>query len=131
MPLKVRRLPPVVRLSDRVLGPVQRLARMAGVSPSEIVEFVLEELFEGDVAPPPAPAPAVSARPPRLATVTPITRARRHRGAALVDLRALRSHAEQVRQRAQRAREHATAACEAAGSARARASRGLLTPSSG
>ena len=68
MPTRIRRLDAGLRLNDRVLAPVQRLARMAGVSPSDIVELLLEEIFEGEVAPPAAPP----SRP--RATIIPITR---------------------------------------------------------
>jgi hypothetical protein len=77
MAAKVRCLLPVVRLSPRLYASVERLAALAGVTPSDVVEFVLGEIFEGDLAapatPPPAP-PGASSRPP--ARVIPITRAR-------------------------------------------------------
>lgn len=93
MPTRIRRLDPGLRLNDRVLAPVQRLARMAGVSPAEIIEFLLEEIFEGDVARPAAAAPA---RP--RAAVIPITRARgfKHTGRG-TDLAASRQQAKALR----------------------------------
>jgi hypothetical protein len=127
MPSKIRRLAPVLRLNERVLGPVRYLARMAGVSPAEIIEFLLEEILEGDVAalvPPAPPAP-----PRRRAAVIPITRARRGPtgtvGVDAFDLHALRQGAEQVRHRAQEARRDAAAACDAADAARERAANAL------
>jgi len=38
----------LIRLSDTMLGKVEHLARLAGVSPSDVVEFVLIEVFDGD-----------------------------------------------------------------------------------
>jgi len=121
MPTRIRRLDPGLRLNDRVLAPVQRLARMAGVSPAEIIEVLLEEIFEGDVASP-AAAPPVRPR----AAIIPITRARGFRRAGRrIDLAALRQQAEGLRRRAQETRQRATAACEAASAARDKSSRAL------
>ena len=120
MPTRIRRLDPGLRLNDRVLGPVQRLARMAGVSPAEIIEFLLEEILEGEVAPP-APPPA---RP--RAAIIPITRARSfQRAGRALDLTALRHQAQDLRHRAREARQHAVAACQAAGAAREKSARAL------
>ncbi|HEU5194062.1 MAG TPA: hypothetical protein VFW70_04925 [Methylomirabilota bacterium] len=41
MPSNIRRQHPALRLNERVLGPVRHLARLAGVSPKEIIEFLL------------------------------------------------------------------------------------------
>jgi hypothetical protein len=114
MPSNIRRLHPALRLNERVLGPVRHLARLAGVSPKEIIEFLLEGIFEGDVA------PVVPARPRPPARVIPIARGRRW-PLREVDLSKLRRHAEEARRRARLARQHAAAACDAAGSARQKA----------
>ena len=87
MPSNVRRLQPVIQLSHRVLAPVERLARVAGVSASEIIESFLVELFEGDVAPPPRSDGARRAPAP----VIPITRARGYRGLILREPRRQRA----------------------------------------
>jgi len=122
MPTRIRRLDPGLRLNDRVLAPVQRLARMAGVSPAEIIEFLLEEIFEGDVAPPVLAPPPTRPR----AAIIPITRARGFKRAGRgIDLAALRQQAEGLRRRAQEARQRGTAACEAASAARAKSARDL------
>jgi len=116
MASRIRRLDPGLRLNDRVLVPVQRLARMTGVSPAEIIEALLEEIFEGDV-------PASASAPPsrRRAPIIPITRARRFKRAGVrIDLADLRRQAEDLRRRSQAARHRATAAREAAGAARNR-----------
>ena len=88
MSSNVRRLQPEIRLSDRVLRPVERLARVAGVSASEIIEFFLVELLEGDVTPAASPGKAAR-RPP--AAVIPITRARGYRGLLLGEPRPRRA----------------------------------------
>jgi hypothetical protein len=121
MPSKIRRLDPVLRLNERVLGPVRHLARMAGVSPAEIIEFMLEEVFEGAGA---LPAPARPSRARGPAAVIPIARAR-NRALRALHLPALRRGAERVRDRAREARRHAAAACAAASAARTRAVRAL------
>ena len=53
MATNIRRLNPPLRLNERVLRPVRHLARMAGVTPEEIIESLLEEIFEGDIRPAP------------------------------------------------------------------------------
>jgi hypothetical protein len=117
MESRIRRLDPGLRLNDRVLVPVQRLARMTGVSPAEIIEVLLEEIFEGDV-------PATAVTPPdirRRAAIIPITRARGFtRAGNGIDLAELRREAEELRRRAQAARQRAAAARQAAGVARSR-----------
>ena len=67
MASNIRRLNPPLRLNERVLRPVRHLARMAGVSPEEIIESLLEEIFEGDVRPAPP-------RPRTPAAIIPIWR---------------------------------------------------------
>jgi len=116
MASRIRRLDPGLRLNDRVLVPVQRLARMVGVSPAEIIEALLEEIFEGDV---PAAASPPSFR--RRAPIIPITRARGFKRAGVgIDLAELRRQAEDLRRRSQAARQRAAAAREAADAARNR-----------
>ena len=117
MESRIRPLDPGLRLNDRVLVPVQRLARMAGVSPAEIIEVLLEEIFAGDT-------PATAVTPPsipRRAAIIPITHARGFkRAASRIDLAELRREAEELRRRAQAVRQRAAAARQAAGVARSR-----------
>jgi hypothetical protein len=119
MPSRIRRLQPVIRLSERVLLPVQRLAHLAGISCSEVVEFFLTELFESESAavPEPAPPPPPPARR-HPATVIPIDRARRSRapsaGGPSSGSGWLLARSAQLRERARQARDHAAAACERA-----------------
>ena len=117
MASRIRRLDPGLRLNERVLLPVQRLARMAGVSPAEIIEVLLEEVFEGDL-------PAAAVTPPnirRRAAIIPITRARGFKRAGNgIDLAELRREAEELRRRAQAVRQRAEAARQAAVGARSR-----------
>ena len=112
----IRQLTPSLRLNERVLAPVRHLARMAGVSPEEIIEFVLAEVFEGDLV------PAVPRRSGPPAAVIPISRGRTW-PMNEVDLFALRQSAESTRRRAREARRDAAAACDAAISARDMATR--------
>src|SRR5262245_25182735 len=114
MPSKIRHLNPGLRLNERILDPVRRLARMTGVRPEEIVEFLLAEAFEVEVA---AQVPAAPPRSRRPAAVIPIWR----RQVARRDFAALRRQAEVVRHHAQEARRQAAAACSAAGWAREQA----------
>jgi hypothetical protein len=119
MPSRIRRLQPVIRLSERVLLPVQRLAHLAGVSCSEVIEFFLAELFEGEAVPEPAPAPRPAPPAPgRPAAVIPIGRARRARAPSAVtpsgDSGWLLARSAELRERARQARDHAAAACERA-----------------
>ncbi len=72
-----------IRLSEPVRQTIDRLARLANVSPSEIVDFILSEVLEEaglpeqlPDAPPAAPHGCRSAGP---AAVIPITSARRAR----------------------------------------------------
>jgi hypothetical protein len=134
MAQKVRRLEAPVRLSRRVLDPIERLARLSGVSASDIVEYILTELFEGDVTdaatastPPPEVAPERRRRSgPGRTNVISIARARGRRTRDGRrdghDMAALRRTAEHARERARVARRHAGEACRAAEAARERAS---------
>jgi hypothetical protein len=68
-----------VRLSEPVRQTIERLARLANVTPSEIVDFILTEVLQEAGLPDPVPAdpedrPARHAGP---ADVVPITSARR------------------------------------------------------
>jgi hypothetical protein len=133
MRAKLRHLQSVVRLSNRLFVSVQRLARLAGVSCSEIVEVILEEIFEGDLTlRPPSVRPGAVTRPSAInragrGTVIPIERARGFRTANAAadprDSRALRQWSTELRQRARQARERAAAACAAAERARDKAVR--------
>jgi hypothetical protein len=125
-----------VRLNDTMLRRVDDLAQMAGVSASDVVSFVLSEVFEtgalgpelGEDSPTETPKAAVPRRPAprsqRPADVIPITR--RHRKASqtarifeFLDLGYLRRQADEARRQAQTARACAVAACWRANSARA------------
>jgi hypothetical protein len=52
-----------IRLNEPLLAHVEYLARLAGVSPDDIVNFVLTEVLE--VGDPPLSMPAAARRPPR------------------------------------------------------------------
>jgi hypothetical protein len=117
----------VVRLTPEVFIPVQRLARLAGVSASAIVEFLLSEVFRDDSlaselqpARPEVPAHRATPRPPRPASVIPLWRARTARlgigGPALAEIRA---HARELCRHAREARGRAATACRRAARARA------------
>jgi hypothetical protein len=54
----------LIRLSDTMLGKVEHLARLAGVSASDVVEFVLIEVFDGDGFLDPSPPDGREADPP-------------------------------------------------------------------
>ena len=137
MPGRVRRLDRhYVRLSSHTLAHVEHLARLAGVSSSDVIHYVLSEVFEGglpaadraDVSPTPPIAPAVPSRR-RPAEVIPITR--RHRVEAgraepvIPDHAGLRERASEVRRLAREARERAAAARGRADSAQERARQAL------
>ena len=87
MPGKIRPLDHrPIRLSEPVRQTIERLARLANVTPSEIVDFILSEVLEEAGLPDPLPdvPPAASAtRGGRSASepaaVIPITSARRSR----------------------------------------------------
>jgi hypothetical protein len=134
-----------IRLTDPVRANVDRLARLAGVTGSEVVNFVLTEVFaeaddaDGTVAPAPTPSPVPvprrRARGP--ADVIPITRrettkhatvAREHEvppGRIDLDLGYLRLLAADARRIAQKVRVDAAAACCRADRARDKANRAL------
>jgi hypothetical protein len=136
MPAKIRHLQPIVRLSHRLFASVQRLAHLAGVSYSEVVEVILTEVLEADATAPcidvsrPAPS-AVDRGGRRRPSVIPIERARRFRSAVAhtiddiepLDGRALRQRSAQLRDRAHRARDRAAEVCAAAERARQNAER--------
>jgi hypothetical protein len=85
MPGKIRALDHrPIRLSEPVRQTIERLARLANVTPSEIVDFILTEVLEEAGLPDPLPdAPPVlpmtrgCRRSPGPASVVPITSARR------------------------------------------------------
>lgn len=138
MPGRVRRLDRhYVRLSSHTLAHVEHLARLAGVSSSDVINYVLSEVFEGGlpaadragVPPTPPIAPAVSSRR-RPAEVIPITR--RHRVEAgraepvtIQDQADLRERASEARRLALGARERAAAARGRVDSAQERARQAL------
>jgi hypothetical protein len=75
-----------IRLSEPVRQTIERLARLANVTPSEIVDFILTEVLQEAGLPDPLPdAPPASSAPradrstSEPATVVPITSARRAR----------------------------------------------------
>jgi hypothetical protein len=71
-----------IRLSEPVRQTIERLARLANVTPSEIVDFILTEVLEEAGLPEQADAPpagAPRARSGEPAAVIPITSARRAR----------------------------------------------------
>ena len=105
---------PLIRLSLRVLAPLTRLARRTGITCSELLETMLIEIFEGDVASaPPAPSPPRRRHP---AAVIPIGRARRTPPPAGLRLTAAKlcERSEELHARSDAARARAAAACEAA-----------------
>jgi hypothetical protein len=85
MPGKIRPLDHrPIRLSEPVRQTIERLARLANVTPSEIVDFILTEVLEEaglpeplPDAPPPVPTLRRSKSPAGPASVVPITSARR------------------------------------------------------
>jgi hypothetical protein len=111
MQARADRFRPVVRLSRRVFAPLERLARLAGVTSSEVAESILREMFEGEMGPAAAVPPPTAVPPPATppASVIPISRARSFRPAPQL----LRRQAAELRARAQRAREQAAATCAA------------------
>ena len=143
MPNRIRTLDRhYVRLNDTILEQVNRLARMAGVSPSDVLHFVLSEVFEGglpanseDSGPVVEEPPVVTPEPVlprrrapvrRPADVIPITRKAARgrpqpRVLQFVDLEYLRRQAADLRRHAQNTRASAMEACIRATDARARA----------
>jgi hypothetical protein len=114
----------LVRLSDAMLARVEHLAKLANVTTSDVVNYVLSEVFEGEdqaqpeaVAEPPRPvARRRRARGP--ADVIPITRSRCPLPPApgsieflFGDLRYLRLQAADLRQSARQLRADAVDAC--------------------
>jgi hypothetical protein len=124
MPGKVRSLDRArIYLSGPVLGHVSNLARLAGVTCSDIVNYVLTEVLTGETqaeALPGAvpPAPGRTGRRARPADVIPITR---KRPPARLELAELRQRADGAREHARAARARAADACRAASQARERA----------
>ena len=106
---------PFIRLSLRVLAPLTRLSRRTGITCSELLETMLIEIFEGDVASAlPAATPLPRRRRP--ADVIPIERARRVPPPVGPRLTAakLRARSQELRARCKAAHTRAAAACEAA-----------------
>jgi hypothetical protein len=72
-----------IRLSEPVRQTIERLARLANVTPSEIVDFILTEVLEEaglpEQLPEAPPAAANGGRSAEPAAVIPITSARRSR----------------------------------------------------
>jgi hypothetical protein len=137
MPNRIRTLDRhYVRLNDTMMEHVDRLARMAGVSPSDVLQFVLSEVFEAglpansdDSGPvtEESPEPVLPRRRVRRpADVIPITRkAARDRPQPrvlrFVDPAYLRRQAADLCRHAQNTRACAVEACDRATDARARA----------
>ena len=143
MPNRIRTLDRhYIRLNDTLLEHVDRLARMAGVSSSDVLHFVLSEVFEGglpassdDSGPVAEEPPVVTPEPVlprrrapvrRPADVIPITRKAlrgrpQPRLLQFLDLPYLRRHAADLRRHAQNARACAMEACIRATDARGRA----------
>lgn len=130
-----------IRLNDALQAHIEYLARLAGVSPDDIVNFVLSEVLEIDEPSQPAPGAArrPTPRPSHPADVIPITRRRVPPGKPLavspdplpaLDLRDasyLRRQAAEARLHARAARAHAADVCHAAKGARSRADQALQT----
>jgi hypothetical protein len=120
-----------VRLSDAMLARVEHLAKLAHVTTSDVVNYVLAEVFESEDPPRPevVDEPLRPAAPPRRsrgpASVIPITRNRcplppPHRSIDFLwgDLDYLRLQAADLRRAAQQVRAHAVDACGRASQAR-------------
>lgn len=126
-----------IRLSDPVRAQVEYLARLAGVEPAQIVNFVLSEMLELDADAPaarlPRRSPSVRARPRPPADVIPITRKQGPARPRLPVLDAaetehLRRRGSEIRQHAQVARARATKARSVAQDARSRTGNLLDAP---
>jgi hypothetical protein len=121
----------IVRLRPATLALVRRLADLASVSVSEVVDFVLVEVLHDEVIEGGPPSPETPARPRRTATVIPIDRRRPRRIATSsewlrqLDLPGLRTRAREVRDRSHAARERAETARLSAAAARHRAAHTL------
>jgi hypothetical protein len=127
----------LVRLSDTMLARVEHLATLANVTISDVVNYVLAEVFEGEAQPRPEVVDESprQAEPPRRsrgpASVIPITRNRcalpPPRGSIgsieflCGDLDYLRLQAADLRRAAQQVRADAVEACGRAHRARHRA----------
>jgi hypothetical protein len=129
---KIRRLSSeIVRLRPSTLALVRRLANLASVSVSDVVDFVLVEVLHDEAIEGYSPSPAMPARPRRTATVIPIDRRRPRRIATTsewlrqLDLPGLRTRAREVRDRSHAARERAQSARLSAAAARDRAAHAL------
>jgi hypothetical protein len=123
-----------IRLSGPLRSHVEHLARLAGVTASDVVTFALTEAFEDGALRPPAPAdvppqPApLPARPRRRADVIPITRARSSGPRWVLeclDASYLRRQAADLRKIARAVRARAAQACHNADDARARSTNAL------
>jgi hypothetical protein len=137
MPGKVRLIDRGIHLSGPVRAQVEYLARLAGVAPSEIVNFVLTEVFSGEdgesLLPEGVPADPLrrrafeSQRQRGPADVIPIQRHRRATAPAsrvpgdYYDHAYLRRQAASLRQTAHAARARAAEVCKLARGARTRA----------
>jgi hypothetical protein len=132
MPADVRRLATnVVRLTPEVFIFVQRLARLAGVSTSAIVDFLLSEVLRDDSLAVPLPQPAAPPAPPRPpgrparrpaapARVIPLSRARTRRlGLGTAVLAEIRRHGRELCRHSREVRQRAESACRRAARARA------------
>ena len=126
-----------IRLSEPLQAHVEHLARLAGVTSSDVVTFVLTEAFEENRAlerspetpPTPPPAPRPQRRP---ADVIPLRRPPVEKSAPgltralfYLDPWYLRRQAAEVRGVARAVRARAAMVCNAAGSARAKATNAI------
>jgi hypothetical protein len=135
MPAKVSPLDRArVRLSGPIVDKVSHLARLAGVTSSDIVNYVLSEVLTDDgPEAPPADAPPATPMPHRVrrrrepAAVIPITRGQQAPAPVRMTLEELRRRADGVCEHARAARAMAAEACLAAARARDRATASLQT----
>jgi hypothetical protein len=132
MPARVRFLDGHhIRLEEPLRAKVENLARLAGVRPADIVNYVLGEVLTDDSElpspePPAPPAPSrVTPAPRAPADVIPIDRRRapapRAQGGGGLHCDDLRHQAAETRRLARLTRARAADACDSAGRARARA----------
>jgi hypothetical protein len=128
MPDKIRQLDRArIHLSGAVLDQVTNLARLAGVTCSDIVNYVLSEVLADDAQPEVPDAarsriPGRTRRRTRPADVIPISRRERAGTPASMTMSDLRRRAAGTREHARQVRARAVSACQAAGRARERAS---------